>query len=570
MKYWFGACQLDVARRELTCNGAPIELQPQTFSLLSLLLENHHRAVSKDEIFETVWEGRAVSDSVLTTRMRSLRRAIDADEAESHIKTLHRVGYRFASGVVQIDDDEPASEEPSNIVVRDLSAEGQVDDAVDETDTVNSDAGLAANQTPLTSGRPSIAILPLENFSSDDEADYFSDGLSEDLITAVSKFREISVVGRNSSFSLRHANLSITEISRKLNARYVVEGSVRRSQDRVRVTVQLIDGIDDTHVWAEKYDRRIEDIFDLQDEITRAVVLSLLPHVSLSERKRAQRKHPNSLDAWEHYQFGISLSHAYTEVPVKAAIEHFEKAVDLDPGFAEAHSELSFWLSVLAQTSEPGQDWEEACQRAERSAKMALDLDELSPKAWIAQARINMLKGVNDGALVAAKQSIEINPNSAFGYYILGKALWQSGRPRKAIDEFRYAIDLDPTDWWKSAALGSIASALAMIGKYDQALSVVQEADTAHVQRNIMTSLGELCALGHLGREADARAALIAANKATRRYGNHNEFTLKYIDKAFPMSEGSAKEHFFDGLRRANLPSSGKAGNQSVAGPNFR
>lgn len=557
MKYLFGACELDVARRELTRDGAPIELEPQTFRLLSLLLENQHRAVSKEEIFDTVWEGRAITDGVLTTRMRSLRRAIDVGEAESHIKTLHRVGYRFASDVTLIADEAPSGDEPFKNIDTSRPPDAQPRDAVSGIDTSESDAAQADYGTySASSGRPSIAILPLENFSSDADADYFSDGLSEDLITAVSKFREISVVGRNSSFALRDANLPITEISKMLNARYVVEGSVRRSKDRVRVSVQLIDGVDDAHVWAEKYDRRIEDIFALQDEITRAVVLSLLPHVSLSERKRAQRKPPKSLDAWEYYQLGISLSHAYTDVPVEAAIEHFEKAVELDPGFAEAHSELSFWLSVLAQTSEPGKDWDDACQRALNSAKLALDLDEFSPKAWIAQARINMLMGMNDGALVAAQQSIEINPNSAFGHYILGKALWQSGRPQEAIDGFRKAIELDPTDWWKSAALGSIASALAMLGRYEEALSTVQQADTAHVQRNIMTSLGEFCALGHLERTAEARAALKAANKATRQYGNHNEFTLEYIDKAFPMSDSAAKEHFFDGLRKANLPSS--------------
>jgi len=543
MRYLFGDCELDVARRNLTRNGESVAIEPQVFDLLVLLLGGRERVVTKGEIFEEIWDGRAVADGILTTRMRSLRRAIDPKDGPSYIRTLQRVGYCFDSPVSVIEDQTKIVGVPPDMPVQ---ADARLVAAARPAQT-------PAKKDKGRSGKPSIAILPLDNMSSDPEQDYFSDGITEDIITELSKFPELSVMARNSSFAFRGQGLPIKEISNRLGARYIVEGSVRRSANRARITVQLIDADVDSHVWAERYDREIEDIFAVQDEVTRAIVTALVPNVGKNERERALRKLPENLDAWENYHRGMAHFYAFNDEKLDIAMGFLEKAIDLDPTFADAHAGLSYICSVAGIIWDPGPELDAICDRARKLAKRAVDLDDQAPLGWVAFARSRLLTGNHKEAVSAARLAIELNPNFALGHYILGQSSWHFGQPQEAVQSLDKALELSPLDWLNGPAMGGKACALAMLGRYEDAIFWSSKAQLEDPGGNL-SFLGEICALGHLEQKELAAIAIGRANCAVENSTHENSVTLNYVDRAVPIAESAAKVHFFDGLRKAGVP----------------
>ncbi len=285
MQFLFSNHVLDTDLRELGSEGRVIPVEPQVFDLLVHLLENRERVVSKDDLIDKIWHGRSVSDSTLTSRINAARRAVGDNGAEQNlIRTVPRKGVRFVGAVVT--------------QLRNPSADDAA--AAPEHQVRPSQPG------PPLPDRPAIAVLPFTNMSGDREQDYFSDGISEDIITALSKLRWLFVIARNSSFVYKGRSVHINLIAQELGVRYVVEGSVRRSGDRVRISVQLTDVSTGSHIWAERYDRDLADVFALQDEITESIVAAIEPQLYVAENFRAQRKPPGSLDAWDLVVRGLS------------------------------------------------------------------------------------------------------------------------------------------------------------------------------------------------------------------------------------------------------------------------
>src|SRR5881398_1221624 len=271
VKFNFDNHILDADRRELHRGSDLVAMQPQVFDLLVHLLKYRDRVVSRDDLIALVWGGRIVSDSTLDSRINAARNAIgDNGKEQRLIRTIPRKGIRFVGAVNGPCDAQAASQ---------VEAEPR--------------SGLALPD------RPAIAVLPFDNMSGDRAQEYFSDGISEDIITALSKLRWFFVIARNSSFVYKARSVHISEIARELGVRYVVEGSVRRSGDQVRISAQLNDVTTGSHLWAERYDRSIEDVFAVQDEITEAIVDAVEPHLYAAESFRAQHKLPGSLDAWD-------------------------------------------------------------------------------------------------------------------------------------------------------------------------------------------------------------------------------------------------------------------------------
>jgi TolB-like protein len=269
MIYRFGDFALDTDSLELTQAGKAVEVEPQVFSLLACLIENRERVVSKDELIERVWDGRIVSDGTLNTRINSVRRAVGDDgKRQAVIKTFPRRGFRFVAEL-----------------------EGE------------SDAPLAPPAT-AASDKPSIPVLPFDNLSGDPEQEYFSDGLADDIISALSRIRQLFVVARNSSFAYKHGAADVRNLARELGVRYVVEGSVRKAGNQVRISVQLVDGDTGGQIWNGRYDRELEDIFAVQDEVVQNVVGAAIPKLGRAELDRARRKTPENLDAWDLYLHG--------------------------------------------------------------------------------------------------------------------------------------------------------------------------------------------------------------------------------------------------------------------------
>lgn len=303
-----------------------------------------------------------------------------------------------------------------------------------------------AFEAPLTlPDKPSIAILPFDNMSSDPEQEFFADGISEDIITELSKFRSLFVIARNSSFAFKGQSLGLKEVSEKLGVRYVVEGSVRRAGHRVRITAQLIDTLDDAHIWAERYDREMEDIFAVQDEVVSAIVRTIQPHLLQSERQRALRKPPENLDAWENYQRGMWHTMHYRREDRDSALAFFQRAIELDPTFAAAHAGLGYGLYVYIILG-AATDREADIKAGLASARRAVQLDEHDPFGYAALTRGYILNAEHGAAITAAEKAISLNSNFALAHFGRAHALWHVGRPAEAVASHEEAIRLSPHD----------------------------------------------------------------------------------------------------------------------------
>src|SRR6266568_3439522 len=272
LHFRFADFEIDIARHELRRAGAIVHIEPQVFDLLVHLVRNRDRIVSKDELVDAIWQGRIISDAALSSRISAARRVLgDSGNDQSFIRTLHKRGFRFV---------------------------GDVDEAGSAPAAAHEAAKLVPDAEPLPlPDKPSIAVLPFQNMSRDPDQEYFADGLTEDIITGLSRQRWFFVIARNSTFTYKSQAIDVRDVASQLGVRYVLEGSVRKADNRVRVTSQLIDAANGNHLWAEKYDRELADIFALQDDITTRVIGSVGPQILVAEAARVRRKPPQSIDA---------------------------------------------------------------------------------------------------------------------------------------------------------------------------------------------------------------------------------------------------------------------------------
>src|SRR6266404_4480512 len=318
MQFLFSDQVLDTDRREL-CRGRDrdrVSIEPQVFDLLVFLMQNRDRVVSKDDLIAAVWDGRIVSESTLTSRINAARKAIgDSGRDQKLIRTIARKGFRF---------------------VGDVRSQQAGDEAPDHAGHPAAEIGEASRAIPSPLDRPAIAVLPFANMSDEPEQEYFSDGISEDIITALSKLRWFYVIARNSSFIYKGKSVHLKQIGEELGVNYVVEGSVRKEGDRVRITVQLNDVVTGSHLWAERYDRGLADVFAVQDEITEAIVASIEPQLYAAENFRSLRKAPDSMDAWDLVMRALSHFWRVTRQDIVVAQALLEKAIHIDPSYGQA------------------------------------------------------------------------------------------------------------------------------------------------------------------------------------------------------------------------------------------
>jgi adenylate cyclase len=331
--------------------------------------------------------------------------------------------------------------------------------------SVASAPSVLADALPLPD-KPSIAVLPLNNMSNDPDQDFLADGIAEDIITSLSKFGSLFVIARNSSFSFKGQQLEVKKIGKRLGVRYVVEGSVRRAGNRVRISAQLVDAIEDQHIWAERYDRDLEDIFAVQDEVTLAIVQAIEPRLISSEQQRALRKPPENLDAWENFQRGMWHLLKYSPQECQAAYSFLQRAIILDPNFAAAHACLGY---------------------------------------------AHCLRVLHD---ISADPAEDIEPNFALAHMIRGHGLWHAGRPEEAVRSIDIAIRASPHDSLMWVFLATKAIALVMLKRNDEAILVSRTAQQ-HPNAAIFAYLGEMSALG-LTNDMDAAADAILRARACR------------------------------------------------------
>jgi adenylate cyclase len=353
--------------------------------------------------------------------------------------------------------------------------------------------------------KPSIAVLPFTNMSNDPEQEFFADGIAEDIITALSRYPSLFVIARNSCFTYKGRAVDVKEVGRGLGVRYVLEGSLRKAGNRIRVSAQLVEAETGKHVWAERYDRDLADIFAVQDEITEAVTIAVAPAIDEAERQRAMRKPPGSLDAWAAYQRGLwhlSIASADNALSQK----FFQQAIDLDPTFAGGYSALALALIEGAGVYQT-QSVPEAQSAAETLARKAVALDGADPEALSCLSRVLLWHGDYLGSLTEAERALAVSPNLASAHGQLGQTLIHSGRPREGIAALKTCLRLDPRDPWLASRLNQMALGFYYSRDYEPAVEAARRAIRLFPgYPNPYRWLA--AALGQAGRVEEAREAL--------------------------------------------------------------
>jgi adenylate cyclase len=390
--------------------------------------------------------------------------------------------------------------------------------------------------------RPAIAVLPFANMSGDPEQEYFADGLTEDIITALAAWRSFPVIARNSTFAYKGQAPDVRRVAEDLGARYVLEGSVRKGGNRVRITAQLIDAASGHHIWAERFDRELADIFDLQDEMTWRIASTVEPELSRAEVKRSLAKEPRHLDAWDYLQRGMSALEAFTREANERARGMFDRALAIDPAYGQAHAGIAFCHNrdLLFQFSDAR---EESAEGALAAARKAVELDQTDSFAHAMLAIAYMWPGRHELAIAEAEKAVELNPSNALARGVLGTALDAVGRSEDGIAEIARALQVNPQDPRNHILLNTVARAHLVAQRYEEAVNWAQKAihqrpDYPHAQYMLAS------ALGHLGRRDEARAALAECERQQPGF-------VAMRARWEPYQDPARNAHIHDGVRKA-------------------
>jgi adenylate cyclase len=391
--------------------------------------------------------------------------------------------------------------------------------------------------------KPSVAVLPFTNMSGDPEQEFVSDGIAEDVITALSHYPSLFVIARNSSFTYKGRTVDVKQVGRELGVRYVLEGSVRKAGNRIRVTAQLVEAGTSNHVWAERYDRDLADIFAVQDELTEALTTALAPAIADAELRRAMRKPPGSLDAWAAYQRGLWHLSKATADDDATAEKFFKQAIDLDPTFSGGYGALALYQLQTAALYQK-LDLSTAQRSAEALARRAVALDGADAEArsclgWALQAR-----GEADGALAEIERALSMSPNLAIAHGHRGATLIFAGRPKEGLTALETCIRLDPRDPYLAVRLLHIACGLYFCSEYEASIEASKRLIRSYPDFP-MIYRWSAAAFGQLGRPAEAKEALEKAVSRTPA-----AFDM-YVRNRAPWFRPEDHAHLVEGLRKA-------------------
>ena len=526
MQFAFGDYVLDPERRELTLRAKVVTVGPQVFDLLLHLVRNRDRVVSKDELLQAVWAGRIVSESTITSHINAVRKAVgDNGDEQRLVRTIARKGFRFVGAVEagRVGEGQPA-----------------------EASAVERAAGQAA-ELPLRAlppDKPAITVLPFQNLSGDPEQDYFADGVVEDIISALSRIRWLFVIARNSSFAFKGRAADVKEIGQELGVRYVLEGSVRKSGSKVRITGQLIDATTGTHLWAERFEGMLDDIFELQDRIAESVVGAIAPQLERAEIERAKRKPTGSLDAYDYYLRGTAKLHSGTREAVEAALPLFHKATELDPEFASAYG-MAAWCHVWRKVN----GWMiDRPQEIAEGARLAVELGRDDAVALTrAGHALGHFTGDLDGGIALIDRAKLLNPNLASAWFLGGFLRALNGEPASALEHFGHAVSLSPLDPEMFRVQLGMALAHFFAENYDSAVAWADKA--AGNLPSLLVASGVTAASHALaGRGDEAKQAMerLLALDPSARVANLRDW--------LPIHRPDDMARFAQGLRLAGLP----------------
>jgi len=516
--YAFGPFRLDVQGETLFRGTEPVALSQRAVALLRLLIDRAGAPVSKDALMEAAWPGLAVEESNLPVQIAALRRVLREEPGgDRWIETLPRRGYRF------------------------------VGPAVTTGETGGATTAITKPALALPD-KPSIAVLPLTNLSGDPNEDYFSDGITEEIITELSRFSELFVIARNSSFTYKGKAVDVRQVGRELGVSYLLEGSVRRAADRVRVTAQLIDATTAAHLWAERYDRKIEDVFAVQDEIACTIGPILAAHVNKAEIQRTLLKPPTDWHAHDYYLRAVaSMASFYSSFQTKDLHEArrlLEASLSADPTYARAYTTLSFTYS--AAFSNPADDdytTNAALEHAYEFAQKGVQFDPYLPQAHSQLGWVLIWKRRHEAAISSFERAIALNPNFSDWRFIAGLTL--AGEHERALKVSEVYLRLDP--FHPANALTFIGVALFLLGRYADALVPLLDSVSRSPNSRAHTALA--ATYGQLGRleEAQAEAREVLRIEPNYTIARHRRLLA-------PFKNSFDAENYFNGIRKAGLP----------------
>ena len=541
MQFAFDDYVIDASLREVRCRGEVVHAEPQVLDLLLHLVRNRDRLVTIDELIDTVWEGRHVSESTIRNRINAARKLVGDDGSrQSVIRTVPRKGLRFVGNVTEeaggaLNDGRDAA--GSNIF--------QIHDGQDVSAAV-------ADMLPAAPGReatkPIVAVLPFTNLGGDPLQEHLADGLSEDIITILAKHRSLMVIARNSVFAFKDRAGDVRQAGAELGADYVVEGSLRRIADNLRVTAHLIQTTSGQLIWGNRFDRPIDSLFEMQDEITNTIVASIEPQIGSVERAVAARQRPSSLQSWGLMQLGISHLYRANLKDNLEAQRLLRSACEQDRGLAQAHAHLAYaiLLSMLYFDAEP----EDArLVEAQELARKALELDDQDAMVRFVYGRVLLARRSYADALQELQQSVALNPALAIGYCGVADSLAYEGRYSEAFPHFQRAIELSPHDpqRWAFHAYRALAHLFAR--QFRLAADWARKA--THIPNcHYWPYAHRVAALGHLAEDDECKSALEALLAKRpgfgRRMARQRLFYIKDTDQLALYDEG---------LKKAGVPS---------------
>lgn len=494
----------------LRSGGRVIETEPQVFDLIAFLCTNSGRLIGYDEIIDKVWHGRMVSDAAIATRINAARKALGDDgTAQRVIRTVRGRGLRFQLAPTSVSED-------------------------------------SSNAAPsLHLDGPSIAVLPFHNMSPDVEQDYFAEGIAEDIITGLSRVTQFFVIARNSTFAYKGKTIDVRQVGRELGVRYVLEGSVRKSGSRVRITGQLVDASTGHHIWADRFDGNLDDLFDLQDEITTSVIGAIQPSIRAAETGRSQRKRPDSFDAYDFYMQALPHVASLERKGNTKGIGLLEQALQLEPDYAAALA-MAAWCHaqrcVYNWTEDPDTESRLTLQLANKAVKLAGNDAFALSMLGAAHTLVREFKI----AYELLQRALELDPNCAWSWNRLGWLNSYLDRPTESIECLERAIRLSPLDPINFNCFAGLGAAYLLQGRCDESVRWLEKALAANPEaRWIYRPL--IPAYVFAGRMDEARRGLALLLQ------EYPSLTCETVRTAMLYS-ARTMDRICDGLAQAGLP----------------
>lgn len=518
MIYRFESYTLNTGTLALLREGEPVDVEPQVFAVLQALIENRDRAISKEELVAMVWRGRVVSDAAISSRIKSARQAVGDDGRQQRlIKTIHSFGFKFVADVCQAQALTPSSNE---------ALQEPADQPRDR--------------------RASLVVLPLEVHGKTREDDVLASGITHDIITSLSRLHWLKVIARASAFRLANSQLGNEDLHRLFDIDYCLCGYVELLTGRLRLHMQLIDARANTVLWADSLAGSQDDLHGLRLSIVSKAINLLELKLSDLEARRAQLTSPENLDAWRSYHLATSHLYRFNQADNQIAVELFNRAVQLEPGFARGHAGLSAAEFQNAFNRYPGTDTARSRKAALSAAEKSIELDQMDPLANFVMGRCHWLSGDPGSSVGWLERAIALNPNYAQGYYAHGLACLMADDAMRGYDDARAAEALSPLDPFMYGFYGIRAFSHIADGDDENAR---RWAESAARQPGAIVVMDLVAAAGcQLAGQQDS--ALDWLQRARQR---KPDIDIDYLFQALPFAEGSVRQRIQDALSQLGL-----------------